>query len=262
MNRPGEGDDRDRAGPVRPRLDAVRIVVPFPGPAAESAAGVLDLPAVDAGLAYVGDQPDTAGSRFRLLDAGVQVRVIGTDRGLKSLVCLRPCRRSRLTPQWLRFRHSQGDELRIEEERCEERSTLTAQLASVRPTATLERALTSAGSATAVLSRTQLDFLLDCADARIDPDTFRLFGPIRCRRWPSVRWHDLDLAVSWQVLPQDPRPALQVLEISLRVEPAAAQIRQHALAVLLHRHGLHPEDLPPVTTQALLEHLTGRLPGV
>jgi hypothetical protein len=96
----------------------VRIVVTFPGPAAESAARVLNLPGVGPGLAYLGEQGDAAGlagsERFPLHDTGVQIRVADTGRGVQSVVCLRPCRRSRLTQRWLQFRTDATDELRYD----------------------------------------------------------------------------------------------------------------------------------------------------
>ena len=259
MNRPRSSDETASGWPVHPRsrLDAVRILVTFHGLTVVGAARVLGLHPIGRRRLYYAEQsPKASGcTPLPLLDAGVEIQISERDGDEESAVILRPCRRSRLTDHWLRFRHLAGDEFHVEAERTRDQLSLTATLTSTRPRGTLTDALAGSGSHNGVLSATQQAFLTDCADIAVEPATLRLLGPIHLRRWPATRWHDMNLGGECRtVVGRDDR-ALEILTLSLRVDPAGAEVRKTALDVLLHRHNLYPDDTEPMTTREVLTRL-------
>src|SRR6266542_696319 len=139
----------------------------------------------------------------------------------------RSTRRSRLTTDWLAFHRHGPDELRIEADWAGDRKVLAASLTSnLGPNKT-----------------------------NAEPDALQILGPVHAMRWPPTRWHALDVTAERWHLTSTPHAPLNLLELSLRVEPQGAEIAQRSLDACLSRNGLDPDAIEGTKTHHVLTRL-------
>jgi hypothetical protein len=216
------------------RLDAVQLKVPLAGRDAERIAGALGL--VDAGHGWNVHFCEEPGRS--LYERGIILRFRQADDGSReSTVKLRPCRRSRLTPRWLRLRRAGDHRFRLEEDWAGDR-VLVAALDATPPAGRLFTDL-------------HHDFLADCAGP-VDLEHLAVLGPVRVRRCAPVRWHGYDLAARWWGIPGGP----DTLEVSVRVDPRGAEVVWQAIDALLRDLGVQRRE-GGRTTALILDRLRG-----
>jgi hypothetical protein len=251
----------------QPRLDQVQIKVTLAGPRIADACRTLALhPAsgirhdvffcVDPATAA--EYGDTAP-----LDDGLVLRVRrisgpGTARA-RSTVKLRPARRSRLTPEWLRFR-SDGDEVfRVEADWAGDRKVLVAALTAESTPYDLDGVLAGNIAPRRLFTPSQVRFLRECADRPVDLDRLVLLGPIEGVRWQAPRpVAGYPVTAERWTLPAPRARAgrrrlhrqrqargegmATLLELSTRVEAQGAEIAQIAVESALLDLGLPTEE--------------------
>jgi hypothetical protein len=241
------------------RLDAVHIKVTLGAGQVDPAIGMLGLSASGlARLLYFCEQPvdNDQPCELALANSGVILRLRQiTGHADQSMVKLRPCRRSRLTDSWLAF-HLQGrDELRVEADWAGERKMLVASLTSDLDRGAITTVLAGHRPLPSLFSDNQRRFLADCADADINLGSMRILGPVHAVRWPTTRWHTLDVTAERWTLPDTADKPLDFLELSVRVEPQGAEIAQLSLETLIRREGLDPDAVLDTKTHHVLKRL-------
>ncbi|WP_265567697.1 hypothetical protein, partial [Streptomyces hygroscopicus] len=255
------------SGGSEPRLDSIEIKVTFSDAGAAAAIRAL---APDHGgarrLVYFCEA--LARSRgpgeLPLWDAGVILRLrAGGGRGGDVTARLRPCRRSRLTERWLRFRSQGPDLFRLTGDWSGEQRALSASFTTHCGSGAVEAVASGARPPSWALSERQRAFLTDCADVCVASGPLEVLGPVRSIRWDGVRLdhHEVTLE-SWTL--EGPRP-LHWLEVSERVSPQGAEVVQASLTALLRRQGLDPGGGEGAKTGAVLEALAREaweVPGV
>jgi hypothetical protein len=259
----------DRPGRSNPfdRLDSVEIKVTFSGAGAAAATRAL---APDIGGArrrvYFCEAlaRSTAPGHLPLLDAGLILRLrAGSGRVGAATAELRPCRRSRLSRRWLRFREQGPDSFHLADTWSGDRRVLSATFVSDCDRTAVEAAAVGAASLSSVFSARQQAFLADCADARADLDALTLLGPVRTVSWRDVRIDHHAVVLKYGSLRGygggngygRGSGALDWLEVSERVAPEGAEVVQASLTALLEERGLEPDLGPVATTRHVLETL-------
>lgn len=238
------------------RLDSVEIKVTFSGAGAAAATWAL--------------APDTGGARRRvyfcealarstapghlpLLDAGLILRLrAGSGRGGAATAELRPCRRSRLSERWLRFREQGPDSFHLAGAWSGDRRVLSAALVSDCGRTAVEAAV-AGEPLDLVFSDRQRAFLADCADIDVGFGSLDVLGPVDTVRWHGVRLDHHEVTVERCALAAD--PALEWLEVSERVAPEGAEVVQASLTALLRGKGLEPDLGRGVRVRRVLEAL-------
>src|SRR6266511_2907714 len=181
----------------------------------------------------------------------------------------RSTRRSRLTTDWLAFHRHGPDELRIEADWAGDRKVLAASLTSNLGPNKINAVLAGHLPLRQLFSPVQRRFLAECADTNAEPDALQILGPVHAMRWPPTRWHALDVTAERWHLTSTTHEPLNLLELSLRVEPQGAEIAQRSLDACLSRNGLDPDPsgYPTSTRRSSLAEkpervrITGRLSG-
>ncbi|WP_149826031.1 hypothetical protein [Streptomyces tailanensis] len=234
------------------RLDSVDIKVTFSGAGAAAATRAL--------------APDTGGARRRvyfcealarstapgqlpLLDAGLILRLrAGSGRGGAATAELRPCRRSRLSERWLRFREQGPDSFHLADAWSGDRRVLSAALVSDCGRTAVEAAATGAKPLELVFSDRQRAFLADCADITVGFGSLNILGPVHTVRWRGVRLDHHEVTLEYWTLAgaaadstAGADSALEWLEVSKRVAPEGAEVVQASLTALLKGKGLDPD---------------------
>ncbi|CAO5251119.1 CYTH domain-containing protein [Frankia sp. AgKG'84/4] len=259
----------------RQRLDCVRVRVTLAGRRAEAAYRTPEL-----GV--------TAGRWHRLFcfaaaaDSATSVAQATADEGLLlllhdydrpgpgrtiSTVRMRPARRSRLSSEWIRTRDVDGHVLRMEADWIGERHALAVTLTADRGTRSASDLQTGRIMPSAVFSATQLRFLRECADGPVDLDQHRLVGPVRALHWRvPLQVAGFPVAARlWSAPSRADRPGpTEVLDLSIRVEPAGAEIAQIAFEAALRDLGLDLDEahdiegmVTPATERAAVRLLFG-----
>ncbi|MFI8997697.1 hypothetical protein [Streptomyces sp. NPDC053542] len=267
---------------AEPRLDSVEIKVTFS--AARAAAAAEALAPGDGGTrrrVHFCELPSGSGESgaLPLLDGGVILRLRaesdrhgagrhdGGDRhgdgdqrgdgerrgGGDSTVKLRPCRRARIGPRWLRFRKDGPDELRIESDWSTENEVLAASLTTDCGRSTVDAVTSGARPPLTAFSRRQQEFLAECADVAVDFRALRVLGPVHAVRWRGVRLSHHELALEHWALDAH---GLEWFEVSERVDPEGAEVVQASLHTLVRSLGLEPDLEQETKTRRVLEALT------
>ncbi|QFQ99669.1 hypothetical protein F9278_29910 [Streptomyces phaeolivaceus] len=242
------------------RLDSVEIKVTFSGAGAVAATWAL--------------APDTGGARRRvyfcedlarstapgqlpLLDAGLILRLrAGSGRGGAATAELRPCRRSRLSERWLRFREQGPDSFHLTGAWSGDRRVLSATLVSTRGRTAVEAAATGTKPLDLVFSDGQRAFLTDCADIDVGLGSLDVLGPVDTVRWRGVRLDHHEVTLEHCTVAGD--GSLEWLEVSKRVAPEGAEVVQASLTALLKAKGLEPDLGRGVRLRRVLEELAAK----
>lgn len=255
------GSDRSHRSDSFDRLDSVEIKVTFSGAGAAAATRAL--------------APDTGGARRRvyfcealarstapgqlpLLDAGLILRLrAGSGRGGAATAELRPCRRSRLSERWLRFREQGPDSFHLTNVWSGDRRVLAAALVSDCGRTAVEAAATGAKPLEFVFSDRQRAFLADCADVSVGFGSLDVLGPVHTARWRGVRLDHHEVTLERWTLDGGAEGAdcLEWLEVSKRVAPEGAEVVQASLTALLEGKGLEPDLGSGVRVRRVLERL-------
>src|SRR6266511_3384849 len=167
----------------------------------------------------------------------------------------RSTRRSRLTTDWLAFHRHGPDELRIEADWAGDRKVLAASLTSTLGPNKINAVLAGHLPLRQLFSPAQRRFLAECADTNAEPDALQILGPVHAMRWPPTRWHALDVTAERWHLTSTTHEPLNLLELSLRVEPQGAEIAQRSLDACLSRNGLDPDAIEGTKTHHVLTRL-------
>ncbi|MEH0635662.1 hypothetical protein QBA35_20425 [Streptomyces bottropensis] len=244
------------------RLDSVEIKVTFSGAGAAAATWAL--------------APDTGGARRRvyfcenlarstapgqlpLLDAGLILRLrAGSGRGGAVTAELRPCRRSRLSQRWLRFRERGPDSFHLAAVWSGDRRVLSAALVSDRGRTAVEAVVSGAEPLDVLFSDHQLAFLADCADIDVGLGALDVLGPVHTVRRSGVRLDHHEVTLDHCTLPA---AGLEWLEVSERVAPEGAEVVQASLTALLKAKGLEPDLGRGIRLRRVLEELRGNPTG-
>ncbi|MGW0844984.1 hypothetical protein ACWD26_33585 [Streptomyces sp. NPDC002787] len=239
------------------RLDSVEIKVTFSGAGAAAATWAL--------------APDTGGARRRvyfcealarstapgqlpLLDAGLILRLrAGSGRGGAVTAELRPCRRSRLSERWLRFREQGPDSFHLAGAWSGDRRVLSATLVSECGRTAVEAAAAGTKPLDLVFSDHQHAFLTDCADIDVGFGSLAVLGPVHTVRWRGVRLDHHEVTLEhWSLGGSRP---FEWLEVSKRVSPEGAEVVQASLTALLKGKGLEPDLGSGIRVRRVLEEL-------
>ncbi|MCK9897261.1 hypothetical protein [Frankia sp. AgB32] len=259
----------------RPRLDCVRVRVMLAGRRAEAAYRTPEL-RVTAGrwhrLFCFAAATDSTESLTR--DPADECLLLlfhdydrpGPGRSF-STVRMRPARRSRLSPEWVRTRDVDGHTFRMEADWTGEEHALAVTLTAEHGTRRASDIKTGRIMPSAIFSATQLRFIRECADGPVDLDRHRLLGPVQALHWrvPLPMAGFPVTARLWSAPSGADRPApREVLDLSIRVEPAGAEIAQIAFETALRDLGLDIDDahdlegiLTPTTERAAVRLLFG-----
>ncbi|GGN58819.1 hypothetical protein GCM10010112_12940 [Actinoplanes lobatus] len=225
------------------RLDAVQLKVALTGEdARQAAAGLPVRPTGDEWTVRFWEDRAGAVGHLPLYERGVilRARQPGAGAGV-STVKLRPGRRSLLTARWLALGQAGDLRLRVEEDWAVDR-VLVASLDAPRPAAAPPHEL--------VLTGVQREFLAECGGV-VRLDGLTGVGPVRVRRcWP-VFWQGHRIAAGWWMADGGP----DILELTLRVEPAGAEVVWRAFDTRLRDCGVVAVQRRR-TTEVLLERLT------
>lgn len=242
------------------RLDSVEIKVTFSGAGAAAATWAL--------------APDTGGARRRvyfcealarstapgqlpLLDAGLILRLrAGSGRGGAATAELRPCRRSRLSERWLRFREQGPDSFHLAGAWAGDRRVLSATLVSDCGRTAVEAAATGTKPLELVFSDRQRAFLTECADIDVGFGSLDVLGPVHMVRWRGVRLDHHEVTLERWTLGGD--RSLEWLEVSKRVAPEGAEVVQASLMALLEGKGLEPDLGSGIRVRQVLEELVAK----
>ncbi|WP_055713836.1 hypothetical protein [Streptomyces torulosus] len=258
------GSDRQGRPDPLDRLDSVEIKVTFSGAGAAAATRAL--------------APDTGGARRRvyfcealarstapgqmpLLDAGLILRLrAGSGRVGAATAELRPCRRSRLSERWLRFREQGPDSFHLADTWSGDRRVLSATLVSDCDRTAVEAAATGAKPLELVFSDRQRAFLADCADVSVGFGSLDVLGPVHAVRRRGVRLDHHEVTLEHWTLDGRPEGAepLEWLEVSERVAPEGAEVVRASLAALLKGKGLEPDLGSGIRVRRVLEELAAR----
>ncbi len=255
----------------RPRLDCVRVRVLLTGPRAEAAHRLPELRV-------------TAGRWHRIFcfaaaaDSAEFVDQAPADEGLLlllhehdgpgpgrsfSTVRMRPARRSRLSPEWMGTRERDGHDFRVEADWTGDQHVLAVTLIADRGARRATDLQTGRIAPSALFSATQRRFLRECADGQVDLDRRRLLGPVGALHWrvPRPVAGFPVTARLWTAPATADRPdAREVLGLSIRVDPAGAEIAQIAFESALRDLGLDldPDLGPDLDDEGMLTPITER----
>jgi hypothetical protein len=241
-------EEQRRTGPGR--LDAVVITTVLTGLPADRAAVVLGLsgPGELRPVYYAEDL--RADGALPLLDAGVILRARRTLGGDDTTVELTPCDRARLTPPWLALTTDAGHRFRIEEAWAGERKVLAAALTAAHDPGDLDDVVAGKDSPAVLFTDRHRRLLAECAAVEPDLDAVTVLGPVRVGTWRTVSWEGFEVdAERWVLEPLD------ILELSVRVEPDAAPVAQEEFAAALSRHGIEGAAMSETVTQMILRQL-------
>jgi hypothetical protein len=189
-----------------------------------------------------------------LLNAGIILRLRYHPHGVDdATVMLRPCRPDQLRGRWSGSWRIGAHTFRIEGGPAGGREVLAASLVRTVPGEQIRRAR-RARIVGDVFSRQQKQFLADCGPVPVSFDRLTVLGPVRARRWS---FDDAGFAVAAERWTVD---ALDILELSLLVNPHDAPFIQLAFLAFVRRCGLDPDATQQTRTQAVLDYLSRRLP--
>jgi hypothetical protein len=241
------------------RLDAVEIKVTVAAPQIHQARAAFRL-ADEHGrhrrVFFCEDLSDRGAGWLPLLDSGVILRLRENKWGDDdSTVKLRPCRRSRLGPDWLDLRDHDGEQFHVEADWSGERKILAAALVANRGKQQIAGLLAGRRPLRKLFTDRQKRFMRECADVAVDLDALSVLGPIDTTRWPPRRIGGFDIAAErWNLVAGGGRN-LDLVELSLRVEPAGAEIAQIGFEALIRQHGLDPDATQETKTRIAIELL-------
>jgi hypothetical protein len=197
-----------------------------------------------------------------LLDNGVILRLRERNgRGADSTVKLRPCRRSRLRPPWLELYGSGHEAFKLDADWCASSRVLAASLTSERGRGDIVEVLAGRRPVRGMFSQNQRRFVAECADVEVDFGRLLVAGPVETTRWGPVTFEGLDLTVERWIVVSPNGTALELLELSLRVEPEGAEIYQVGLDAMLERHGIGAGVLHDTKTRTVLDRLVAVHPA-
>jgi hypothetical protein len=242
-----------------PRLDAVEIKVTVAAAMADRARrefGLADTRGRHRRIYFCEDVCGDAGRRgLPLLDGGIVLRLRANDGERDdSTVKLRPARRSGIGADWLRLRKDGDEEFRMEADWAGERKVLAASLTAEHGERTVADLMAGRRSLRRLFSDRQERYLRDCGDLVVDLDRLSVLGPVRATRWTLPAGGFAVTAERWQ-LPAGGPDGLDLLELSIRVEPAGAEIAQVSFEAMLRRHGVEPDVAQETKTRRVLELL-------
>jgi hypothetical protein len=243
------------AGAVRPGIIKIKATVAGDDVRAALAAYHLSRSAAHSHEIYFCEQPAQLGL-LPLLDAAVILRLRHdlTEPG-DVTVKLRPCRPGQLGGQWSTFRRSADHELRIKAEWAHDRRVVAASLVHSLPGDHLRQALDSRPQQLGRLfSARQRRFLAECA-SRVDLDHLYLLGPVKARTWRLAESRYDITAERWTVSTPGNPTRVDLLELSVTVEPEDAPLVQPAFLASVSRLGLDPYAFQETKTRHVLQHL-------
>jgi hypothetical protein len=239
------------------RLDAVEIKVTFDGAQVSRCLEAFSLGSNgrQRNIYFCEDVISSVSTSTPLLNLGVVLRAREKHgNGVDSTIKLRPCRRSQLTDHWL---HSTDETaaLKIEADWAGTRRVLAASCTADRPDRTIAQVRAGAKALRSLFSAKQEQFLTDCAGIRVNLGVLTLLGPVTATRWGPFHTTapdpELDVvAERWVV-----EDALDFLELSIRVDPATANVTKMTFEKLIRHRGLLLNPNQDTKTRRVLEYL-------
>jgi hypothetical protein len=249
------------------RLDAVEIKVTVDG--AQVGRGLeafgLGSNGRQRNIYFCEDVTSSASTSTPLLDLGVVLRARETQgNGIDSTIKLRPCRRSQLTDHWLDITDGAGG-LKLEADWAGTRRVLAASCTADRPDRSIAQVRAGAKALRSLFSAKQEQFLTDCAGIRVNLGVLTLLGPVAATRWEPSHTAAPDpepepepelnvVAERWIV-----ENVLDFLELSIRVDPDAADVTKLAFEELVRHRGLQLDPNQDTKTRRVLEYLVSNL---
>ena len=174
---------------------------------------------------FLDDLTDGAKPALPLLNAGIVLRLRRGDKE-QSTIKLRPCRRTQLTAQWQGG--ARDTDYKIEGDWSGDRHSLAASCVAELNAGTIDRVLD--GQIADAFTRTQREFLAECADIRVALEATTVLKPIAATQWKGITLGTVGevAAERWIV------DGLDFLELSIRVpaDTAAAQQRMFTDEIL------------------------------
>ena len=204
---------------------------------------------------FLDDLTEGARPTLPLLSAGIVLRLRRhADGDEESTVKLRPCRWSQLVSPW-------DDPLRtdpdwsVEGDWSRSKHVLAALHKAGLDEGTIEAALDGDGRLAEAFTKSQLDFLADCAEIRVAFRGLTALGPIAATQWKNAsigKVHKV-AAERWTVAGTD------FLELSIRVTDGVdeAVARQQALTEEVVSRGLMLDDTDEPKTTRVMKRLAG-----
>ncbi len=165
-------------------------------------------------------------------------------------------------PGWLGLRPDRVAVFRMEADWTGERRVPAASLTAHPEARRVTDVLVGATSPRELFSPRQRRFLREYADRPIDLDSLSVLGPLDGVRWNTpvpIPVAGFPVAAErWRLAPGPGDRGLDLLELSIRVEPDGAQIAQIAFEAALRRLGLDIEEDEETKTRRALALLTAR----
>jgi hypothetical protein len=235
------------------RIDSVEIKVTLAGQDASAAISVLGLPP-DRPVRPIHFCEDVTRETVPvtpLLDAGIVLRIRQKSDANEFTVKLRPCRRSQLTSRWL-SEDSEG--FKVEADWSGSRRVLATSFTASLPDGRSVRAGDDGDAVRGLFTDDQVAFLEDCAVARVNLSALTVLPPVSATRWKEfpIPGRNPEFAVRAERWVVD---TLDFLELSIAVQPAAAEASQAALEENVASRGLAVDDDQETKTRRVLETL-------
>lgn len=178
---------------------------------------------------FLDDLTDGVKPALPLLNAGIVLR-LRRDSKEQSTIKLRPCRRTQLTAQWQGG--ARDTDYKIEGDWSGDRHTLAASCVAELNAGTIDRVLD--GQIGDAFTRTQREFLSECADIRVALEETTVLKPIAATQWKGLTLGAVtDVAAERWIV-----DGLDFLELSIRVPADTAAAQQRAFTDEIASRGL------------------------
>jgi hypothetical protein len=195
----------------------------------------------------------TVGVELPLLAAGIVVRTRERRDDDDVTVKLRPCRRSQLPHRWLDGDASEAGMIKVEQDWSGARRVLSVSCRAVHSSGVVAAVRDGDAPIRSLLTKTQRQFLDDCASIRVNIDALTLLPGVRARRWKPVALAGVDADVDlerWTV--ED----LDFLEFSIKLASVdRAEAAQGRLEAELHERHVPASSARETKTALVLGRL-------
>jgi hypothetical protein len=234
-------------------MEGVEVKVNVDGVEIDRALGAFDRDGDGSRMLIRFVEDTTVGAELPLLAAGIVVRTRERHDDDDVTVKLRPCRRSQLARRWLDGDAPEAGMVKVEQDWSGPRRVLSVSCRAVHPSGSVAAVRDGDAPLRSLLTKTQRQFLDDCAPIRVNIDALTLLPGVRARRWKPVEIAGVDADVDLERWTMED---LDFLEFSVKLDSVhRAEAAQRRLDAELQKRRVPTSSARETKTALVLGRL-------